>query len=81
MVNTVVYVPTHVEHVNYARYLQLNLYLKDTINEGHNRNDLHTKDKFDHQIDFAIVLTHVSSLKSGRSLYSEQNGWYQHVLY
>ena len=23
--------------------------LKDTVNEGHNRNDLHTKDKFNHQ--------------------------------
>ena len=26
------------------------------------------------KMDFVIVLTHVSSLKSGRSLYSEQNG-------
>ena len=55
--------------------------LKDTVNEGHNINGLHTKDKFDHQMDFAIVLTHVLSLKSGGSLYSEQNGCYQCVLY
>ena len=54
--------------------------LKDTVN-GHNMNYLHTKDKFDHQMDFAIVLTHVLSLKSGGSLYSEQYDCYQRVLY
>ena len=36
----------NVEYEKYTRNSQLNLYLKDTVNEGHNRNDLHTKDKF-----------------------------------
>ena len=46
MVNIVVCVP--VEYVNNTRNSR---YLNDTVNEGQydNKNDLHTKDKFDHQ--------------------------------
>ena len=36
----------NVEYEKYTRHSQLNLYLKDTVNKGHHRNDLHTKDKF-----------------------------------
>ena len=41
--------PANLEDVKYIRKSQLYCYLKDTVNEGHIRNDLHTKDKFDHQ--------------------------------
>ncbi len=58
----------------------------DTLYKGHNKNNLHIKDRFKSRLmvpneEFHILKIHYEPLKRGQPLYKGQDAWSQCVLY
>ena len=63
-------------------YIIVEPLLKDTLNRGHHRKYLSTKDHLEApEIDYPMFVIHFSPLDGGQPLYSGQISWSQCVLY